>query len=200
LDILLQIWGGCFYLANKVFFAFSETKVGKKRTQFKTTAWLAYLLGVPAWVILLVGQHDWIAASIEIGGVPAMLLGLYKTVYQTTVKNLIENSVKYITYLAIVFGVWVSLSHYGGINSITQILEIGVTVGFLMGSYLMAQDNSKGYFFFMLMNISMASLMYLQNHQILAIQQLISLAFVTYGYIQAKKGNGYRGKGIGKSS
>ena len=187
MDILLQIWGGGFYLANKIFFSLSETKVDHKKNQFKLLAWSAYIVGVPAWVILLVGKNDWIAASIEAGGIPAMLLGLYIAFYQKQASLLIETSVKYITYFAIAFGIFISVQHYGGITSTSQFLEMGVTLGFLMGSYLMTQHNKNGYLFFMLMNLSMASLMFLQDKHILMVQQLISLAFVIYGYSQSCK-------------
>jgi len=50
-------------------------KEKKKNTQrrLKIIGWIIYLSGVPAWVIILIGKHDWIAASIEAGGIPAML-------------------------------------------------------------------------------------------------------------------------------
>ncbi|MDH3353875.1 MAG: hypothetical protein OEL79_01525 [Chromatiales bacterium] len=187
MDIFLQAWGGIFYLANKIYFSLSETKIGDKKNQFKLIAWSTYLIGVPAWIVLLIGKNDWIAASIEAGGIPAMLLGLYKTFYKTPASPLVELAVKYITYFAIAFGVFISVQHYGGITSISQFLEIGVTLGFLMGSYLMTQHNSNGYLFFVLMNLSMASLMFLQDKNILMVQQLVSLLFVIYGYSQSTK-------------
>ena len=116
-----------------------------------------------------------------------MLLGLYKTFYKTQASPFIESSVKYITYFAITFGVFISVQHHGGITSVSQLLEIGVTLGFLMGSYLMTQHNSTGYLFFMLMNLSMATLMFLQDKDILMVQQLLSLSFVIYGYLQSIK-------------
>lgn len=182
MDIFLQIWGGAFYLANKAFFSLSETKTGNTKNQYKVIAWVAYLIGVPAWIVILIGKHDWIAASIEAGGVPAMILGLYKTYTQSNASQTAEVAVKYITYFAIVFGVTVSIHHYGGFTSLSQCLEIGVTLGFLLGSYLMTQHDRRAYLFFMLMNISMASLMFLQDKNILMLQQFCSLAFVIYGY------------------
>jgi len=185
--IFLQIWGGAFYLANKIFFSLSETKVDDKKLQFKLLAWSTYLIGVPAWVVLLIGKNDWIAASIEASGIPSMLLGWYATFYKTEVSPVVTKIVKYITYIAIGTGLSVSIQHYGGIVSVSQCLEIGVTLGFLAGSYLMTQHNRNGYLFFMLMNVSMASLMAIQGKNILMIQQLLSLSFVIYGYSQATK-------------
>ena len=187
MEIFLQIWGGIFYLANKIFFSLSETDDNHRKIKFKLIAWSVYLIGVPAWVVLLVGRHDWIAASIEASGVPSMMLGWYKTCFQKEASNVVEKFVKYITYISIVIGLSISIYHYGGIVSFSQWLEIGVTVGFLLGSYLMTQQNPNGYLFFMLMNLSMALLMAFEGRTILIVQQLISLLFVIYGYLQTLK-------------
>lgn len=77
LNLLLQVWGGLFYLLNKVFFSRAErskNSQGKQKSRF--WAWAFYLIGVPAWVIVLVSGRNWIAAAIETGGAPAMLVGL----------------------------------------------------------------------------------------------------------------------------
>ena len=145
-------------------------------------------MGVPAWVVILVGKHNWIAASIEAGGVPAMLFGLFN-VYQNGVASnrVFEFITSVCTYVFLTFGVCYSIYDYGGITSFSQVLEICVTVGFLIGSYLLAKNNLYGWVFFMLMNGSMGSLMLIQNKPILAIQQLISLSFVVYGFAAAVK-------------
>ena len=188
MDLILQFWGGGFYLFNKAFFALAE---GKKRTtkrRLKIFGWIIYLLGVPAWVIILVGNHDWIAASIEAGGVPAMLFGLF-TVYQNKgIPNKIFDLVASLsTYAFLVFGVCYSVYDYGGIASVSQLLEIGVMIGFLIGSYLLAKNNSYGWLFFILMNGGMGSLMLIQGKPILAVQQAVSLCFVIYGFIVSIK-------------
>ena len=77
MDIILQVWGGGFYLLNKIFFALAEGKSENTKRQLKIAGWTIYILGVPAWVIILISKHDWIAASIETGGVPSMLFGLF---------------------------------------------------------------------------------------------------------------------------
>ncbi len=88
---------------------------------------------------------------------------------------------------AITLGLGYSLIDNGGITSISQILEIGVMIGFLLGSYLLAKNNRKGWLFFMIMNGSMASLMLIQEKQLLALQQLVSLSFVIYGFRASNK-------------
>ena len=186
MDIILQAWGGGFYLLNKIFLSLAEGKNQKTKRQLKIAGWLIYILGVPPWVIILVSKHDWIAASIEAGGVPSMLFGLF-TVYQNaeSPNKVFDLTASIFTYGFIIIGVCYSVYDYGGITSISQLLEIGVMIGFLIGSYLMAKSNLYGWLFFMLMNGSMASLMFIQSKPLLTVQQLISLCFVLYGFTVA---------------
>ena len=187
MDLVLQIWGGAFYLANKILFAVSEGKQGLPKKNLKIKGWIIYILGVPAWVSILIAHQDWIAASIEAGGVPAMLLGLYNTYYDHKKDNKRFNQiVTFSTYASLLFGLLYSVMVHAGITSISQLLEIGVMIGFLLGSYLIAKNNPAGWLFFMLMNLSMAILMLLQDKPILMAQQLVSLGFVIYGFIQSR--------------
>ena len=196
MDIALQIWGGSFYLTNKVCFALAEGREKNRRRQLKLVGWIIYILGVPAWVIILVIKHDWIAASIEAGGVPAMLFGLYN-VYKNSKKinRSFDIIASFFTYAFILFGTSYSLYDYGGITSVSQLLEIGVMIGFLLGSYLLAKNKNYGWLFFMIMNASMGTLMIIQDKPILAFQQAVSLCFVIYGFITAirvsRKQNGH---------
>ena len=186
MDLILQIWGGTFYLLNKLFFALSEARQGSSKKNFRLSAWSIYILGVPAWVIILVDHQDWIAASIEAGGIPAMLLGLYNAYHDNKKPyKLLINIVTLCTYSALFLGLVYSINHHAGISSLSQVLEIGVMLGFLLGSYYMAQHNRLGWLFFMLMNLSMAALMFFQEKPILMAQQLISFCFVIYGFIKS---------------
>ena len=190
MDMFLQSWGGLFYLTNKICFALAEGKEENRKRQLKIIGWIIYLLGVPAWVIILIFKHDWIAASIEAGGVPAMLFGLFNVYKNSQHPNkLFDIIASVFTYFFIIFGISYSLYDYGGVTSISQLLEIGVTAGFLMGSYLLAKNMIWGWLFFMLMNGSMGTLMFIQNKPILAFQQTVSLCFVVYGFIAAVKFN-----------
>lgn len=183
MDSLLQIWGGFFYLLNKSLFVVSERERGEGKRRFSMLAWSAYLIGAPAWVIILTAKHSWIAVSVEIGGIPAMFLGLYNAYhcYQKP-SRLLNHFVTFFTYGSLIFGLTFSVIHHGGIVSVSQLLELGVMVGFLVGGYLMAKNNPKGWLFFIVMNVSMAALMCLQDKYILMSQQCLSLLFVVYGY------------------
>ncbi|WP_439134421.1 hypothetical protein [Pseudomaricurvus sp.] len=187
MDLMLQIWGGSFYLINKILFALSEGRHEPTKKHFKLSGWTIYILGVPAWVIVLAGHENWIAASIEAGGIPAMLLGLYNTYHDHQKPHQLFNRIVTLcTYSSLTFGLLYSVSQHGGITSISQVLEIGVMLGFLLGSYYMAKNNRIGWLFFALMNLSMATLMLLQDKPILMAQQLVSLCFVIYGFMQSR--------------
>lgn len=83
-------------------------------------------------------------------------------------------------------GLTLSVCEFGGLTTLTQLLELGIAAGFLIGTYLMAKDNAQGYFWLILGNVSCASLMGLEGFYILMIQQLISLIFVTDAFINRK--------------
>lgn len=188
MDLMLQVWGGGLYLLNKIFFAIAEGKQESVKRKLRIIGWVVYIFGVPAWVIILVGKHDWIAASIEAGGIPAMMFGLYNVYLNPETPNrAFDRFASFCTYSFLIFGVCYSLYHYGGISTASQFLEMGVMIGFLVGSYLLAKKNLYGWLFFMLMNVSMASLMLLQDKPLLSIQQLVSLCFVIYGFMVALK-------------
>lgn len=188
MDIALQVWAGSFYLINKILFALAEGKKQETKRKLKLNGWAIYILGVPAWVLILLSEQNWIAASIESGGIPSMILGLY-TVYQNSdsPNRLFDKIASFFTYGSITLGVSYSLLDYGGITSFSQILEMGVMFGFLLGSYLLAKNNRTGWLFFMMMNGSMATLMLIQYKPLLAVQQIVSLSFVIYGFWASRK-------------
>lgn len=188
MDLVLQVWGGVFYLINKILFAIAEGKQEQSKKILKVNAWVIYILGVPAWVIILIGHQNWIAASIEAGGIPSMLLGLYNTYTDNNKQHTWFNTfVALCTYSSLAFGLTYSIIQNSGITSISQVLEIGVMIGFLLGSYSIAKNNPIGWLFFMLMTLSMSMLMLLQNKPLLMIQQLVSLCFVIYGFNKSRR-------------
>jgi len=188
MDIFLQAWGGGFYLLNKIFLALAEGKKPQTKRQLKILGWIIYILGVPAWVIILFNKHAWIAASVEVGGVPSMLLGVF-TAYQrdNSPNKILDLTASISTYAFFILGACYSVYDYGGITSVSQLLEVSVMFGFLAGSYLLAKNSFYGWVFFMLMNGSMATLMFIHHKPLLSIQQLVSLGFVLYGFTVSLK-------------
>jgi len=188
MDLVLQVWGGTLYLLNKIFFALAEGRKESSKRTLRIIGWVVYILGVPAWVIILISHQNWIAASIEAGGIPAMLFGLFNAYQVTNTPNKIFALIAALcTYTALIFGMGYSLYDYGGVTSATQVLEMGVMIGFLVGSYLLAKKNLYGWLFFMLMNGSMAALMLMQDKPVLSVQQLVSFCFAIYGFTIALK-------------
>jgi hypothetical protein len=188
MEMVLQAWGGGFYLVNKILFAMAEGRRGREAKSFKLFGWMVYITGVPAWVIILVMHHDWIAASIEAGGLPAMVFGFYNVWKDKKVPDRgWDRVVSWITYGFLVLGIGYSIMDYGGITSVSQWLEICVVTGFLIGSYLLAKNNSNGWLFFILMNAGMGTLMLMQNKPLLFGQQMVSLCFGIYGFTAFKK-------------
>jgi len=187
MDLILQLWGGSCYLANKILFSLAEASRVRTGRRLRVAGWIVYLAGVPAWVAVLISRHNWIAASIEIGGIPAMIFGLTGALRDgKDVSRRGDLLTSIITYAFILLGLGGSILDRGGIVSLSQVLEILVTVGFLLGSYLLAKRKSAGWLFFMLMNGAMGTLMLLQGKPVLAVQQGISLGFVVYGYVKSR--------------
>lgn len=184
MDLFLQIWGGAGYLLAKIFLSHAEGL--KEDRTARIAGWLAYLAGLPAWVLLLSFKNDWIAAANEAGGAPALVLGLV-----LSIRNLgkappfADWAVRIFTWVMIVIGIAYSLYRFGGITAFSQILEMGVTLGFLLGSYLLAKKKSSGWLFFILMLCSMGLLMLIQEKYILVIQQGVSLLFAVRGFIRS---------------
>lgn len=186
MDMFLQVWGGSGYLLAKILLSHAEGLQADKT--WRIAGWFAYLLGLPAWVILLAGKQNWIAAAIEAGGIPALILGLVSAWRQIKqVHRLVDWSIKAFTYLMIVLGITYSVYYFKGITTASQVLEIGVTFGFLLGSYLLAKKHPFGWLLFAEMLISMGILMYLQDKLVLVFQQGISLVFVANGFIRARR-------------
>jgi len=185
MEIVLQVWGGLFYLLAKVFLAIAE---GGKNPKWKTFGWSIYLLGIPPWAIILALNHDWIAMAIEIGGAPAIILGIIIAIKQLKkIPYAIDQTIKIFVWLLISIGVMYSMYSFKGITHLSQILEFGVTIGFLFGTYLLAKNNRMGWLYFLLMNISMGTLMAIQREWIFTFLQIISVCFVIYGFAKSKK-------------
>lgn len=185
LETALQIWGGLFYLLNKISFSQAErSNAISCRRQWRIRSWIVYLAGLPAWVIVFISEHNWIAASVESGGAPAMIMGLIIAWrgHGTEPKWLDK-----ISKASVLAGIALSIYEFGGIRTPNQFLELGIAAGFLMGTYMMAKDNMQGYFWLILGNVSCASLMGMEGFFILMTQQMVSLIFVTDAFLVRRK-------------
>jgi hypothetical protein len=188
LTFILQIWGGTFYLLNKLFFSKAERAINQRYQQkCMLRAWSAYLIGLPPWVLIFISERNWIAAAVESSGVPAMLIGL-SAAWQG--HNKIHEFVwlNHLAKLMILIGLGLSFYDFGGLATLNQFLEIGIAAGFLMGTYLLAKSKPQGYFWLIVGNINAAFLMMRQGYFLLMIQQIISLSLVIDAYrVQRRK-------------
>jgi hypothetical protein len=184
-ELLLQIWGGLSYLLNKVFFSQAErTKTIDSRRVWRIRSWIAYLTGVPAWVVVFISKHNWIAAGVESGGAPAMIVGL---IIALRGHGAAPKWLNAIAKISVFVGLALSVYDFGGIKTPSQFLELGIAAGFLMGTYMMAKDKAQGYFGLMLGNVSCASLMGIEGFFIMMIEQLISFIFVADAFWVRRK-------------
>ncbi|MDR0381240.1 MAG: hypothetical protein LBH86_04530 [Oscillospiraceae bacterium] len=183
METFLQYWGGVGYFLAKVLLVRAEF-VEKDRS-LRLIGWFVYLLGLPAWVILLAGRQNWIAAAIETAGVPAIILGITMTWKQNNNPNrIVDWSIRIFTFSMIILGVLYSVHLFNGIRTISQILEIIIIFGYLVSNYLLAKRNPFAWLMFMVGLVSMSILMYIQDKPVLSIQQLVSLIPAIIGFVK----------------
>ena len=181
---LFQAWGGAFYLLNKILL-WSKERYPQKHKKLSILAWSTYIIGLPGWEVLFVLKRNWIAFSIEAGGLPAMVLGL-----MIAIRGKDKSPPVWLDWaarIAIVLGIGYSLYDYRGFNTLSQFLELMLVTGYFIGTYLLANNKAQGYLWLVLMNIACALLMYVQDFYWLFAQQLVSLAFVVDAYRVQKK-------------
>ena len=186
--ILLQWIGGLGYLLNKIFFSWAE-RAEKRQSpdqsrRWRIFAWVTYLIGLPPWVIIFAQKGNWIAASVEASGAPAMILGLIAAIRSNNTKPPVW--LDRLAQLAIAVGFSYSLWVNRGLSTLSQWLEIGLVLGFLVGTYLTAKKQRQGYLWLVLMHVSCGTLMYLHGFMMLLAQQIISLIFIADAYWQSR--------------
>lgn len=186
----LQLWGGIFFLFNKIFLSFAEraeNKEGKQRSilpRWRMWAWVGFLVGAPAWIIIFIKAHNWIAVALEVGAIPSVVIGLIIAIRG---KGKEPRWLHYLAIVCIVVGLSYSLYDFHGFNTYSQFAELMMTTGLLIGTYQIANKKVGGYLWFIPMHIACIWLMYTQNHPWLVAQQVISIFFVLDAYSVRKK-------------
>ncbi|MGE4297843.1 MAG: hypothetical protein AB7E47_07430 [Desulfovibrionaceae bacterium] len=198
MEITLQICGGLFYLLNKVFFSRAEREAGiANRKMWRIRSWVVYLAGLPAWVIVFASEHNWIAAAVESGGAPAMISGL---IVAWRGHGAGPKWLDGIAKISVLGGLGLSLHEYGGLTDVSQLCELGIAAGFLLGTYMMAHDSAQGYLWLMLGNVSCSALMGREGYYILMSQQLVSLGFVVDAFVTRRRNHSIAAKEDRRSS
>lgn len=183
----LQICGGVLYLLNKLFMFVSERMIEPAKRHWKIAGWVVYLFGLPMWLYYFGQKHNWIAMAVEVGGAPSMVLGL---VNEWRGKDKTPHWLYYLAVSTVVLGLGCSLLEFSGLTKWTQVMEIGISVGFLIGTYQLAQRNPNGYLWCALMSGSALPLLYLQidptreyvPEPYLIAMQVLSVIFVMDAY------------------
>jgi hypothetical protein len=186
----VQWFAAGLYLLNKIFLWLSEHArergMARASRAWRIASWVVYLAGLPPWVIIFVGERDWIAAGVEASAGPAMLLGLVNALRGST-----ENPPRWLerfAFACIPLGFVYSLVDFGGLSTMRQWLEIGLVVGFLIGTYQIANERPAGYLWFVLMHVCCGALMWMQDYVGLFLQQMASLIFIFDAYRIARRG------------
>ena len=173
--LFLELWGGAFYLLNKIFFCCLErTRSEHRKLVYHKLAWISYIVGVPPWVFVLALERNWIAAAVESGGIPSMIMGLLAYSKQKQKGRALDHFSK----IATLAGVAISFYDIGGLFGFIQIVEILLAMGFLLGTYFSAKGSVVGYYWLAFANLCCAYLTWIQGYAFLAGQQLISILFI----------------------
>ncbi len=180
MQLILELLAGGGYLANKIFLSISERERLRGRPhqfrRWRIASWAVYLVSLPPWIIIFAQQRNWIAASVEASGAPAMILGFITALRGTT-----TDPPRWLDHLALIcipLGFGYSVYDFGGITQLTQWLEIGLVIGFLVGTYQLAKEQPAGYGWYVLMHGCCGWLLWLQAFPWLVAQQLLSLIFI----------------------
>ncbi len=181
---ILRWWGGLFYLFNKVFLWRMIRVLDSNKKKWQISAWLIYLLGLPPWLVLFAFKSEWIVFCVELGGAPSMALGL---IIGIRGKGKEPKWMNLIAYIGVVIGIVLSVYHVGFFTKFTQGLELMVSIGFLVGTILLAKKNFNGFICYMFMNAAMGTLLVVDGEWLLAVQQAISICFVFDSYRVYKK-------------
>jgi hypothetical protein len=185
MQIIVEVWGGLFFLANKFLFAASERvsdnpEVWRLR---RMGAWACYLIGIGPWLFIFWQNDNWIALGVELSGIPALFLGLFLAYIRSVDK--VPQWFNRFALVGVGLGLVMSLWALGGFSSASQFCELGLSLGFLYGTYRLALNKQDGYIGLLVMNLSNAYLMHLQGYQVLVWQQIVSASIVVWAYYSA---------------
>lgn len=186
---IIETIAGLGYLFQKIFLLVAEGDESPKGRRFRISGWVSYLIGLPMWTVIFVAESNWILFFVEGGGAPSVVLGLVIALRGH------GNAPKWLDHLAVVatlVGIGVSLYAFGGLTTINQTLELGVAIGFLAGTYYLAKKNPTGWLWYLLMNGSAGTLMWVQDYYFLTAQQAFSFLVVITAYRKARSNKSLR--------
>lgn len=181
--------GGGLYLLHKVFLWEKERAQGYKNKalarRWRIAAWAVYIVGLPFWLYYFHAQRNWIAGFVEVSGLPAMVLGLVIAIRGTDEKA--PTWLYWLSVICAIAGFGASLYDFKGLTTLKQWLELGLVLGYLVGTYLLALDRINGYLWYMVMHFFCAYLTLIQGSMLLSVMQWVSFFFVKRSYKRARR-------------
>ena len=176
---LMILGGGCFLL-QKVSLPLKEymwPRSEKWFWRFNVWGWGIFLIGLIPIVIYMSLLHDWIAASLELGGAPAMWMG-FQSARKKDLHGKASPFADRFARVCIVVGIATSIYLLGTIATLAQFWELVMVSGYLIGTRELGKHKVVGYFWFYVMFLGCGSLMNIQHQWLMSWQQVAS-AIVT---------------------
>ena len=163
----LQIWGGAFYLLQKIFLSRAARSGEKTKDRWLHWSKIVYVIGIPAWLVIFSGKRDWMMVGIESSGILALILSAITKRYPAGRKQKWPHCVLGAIIL---------------VGFLYSCFDYGSNAGLLFGTYLIYRQKPAGYCWYMLMHLTTGALMAIQHLPWLALQQAASMAFVVDAY------------------
>jgi hypothetical protein len=180
MNIIIQLWGGIFYITAKILLSYSE---GKMNYKFRLYGWIIFIIGLPAHIMIFILNGNWIALAAEASGGLSIILGIIYI--KKKIPRLVDNFIKTFTFVIITIGIIYSIYKFRSIA--TFLLEIGVMTGFLIGTYLLAKKNFNGWLWFMLMSLSTGIIMIMSKGKLIMVfYNVVSFCLSFFGFLRAK--------------
>jgi hypothetical protein len=152
---------------------------------WRKLAWATYLVGLPPVVAIFAVEQNWLFAAIEVGGAPAMMCGLVAAFSRKDPPAWLDQ----LALIAIPIGIIASLWNLGLSKPLAQGLEVAGSIGFLVGTYLLAKDREEGYRWFLVMNLATGILLGMQGYYLFVPQQILSIILIADAHRVRKRKN-----------
>lgn len=184
MSIVLQVWGGLFYLLNKIFMSATERTTGEVSRKWRVRSWAIYLLGLPPWLVIFAQERAWIVFCVETAGALSMVLGLV-----IARSGRAPSWLNHVALIGALAGLACSVYDFAGLTTLNQGIELVSMSGFIVGTYLLANKRPTGYLWYLLMNITMGWLLARQGYWWLVGQQALSVGFIADAWLVWRRKN-----------
>jgi hypothetical protein len=183
--LFCEVLGVTTYIAQKGLLSFYERN---KNEKLKYLSWIMLLFGVPAWVVILIYQQNYIFAGVEGSVFPIVIVKIFeKKIEQAEgLKTWLDRLCNLIILIGIALSVWAFVY---GINTVlmTRLLEVVTSVSFVVGTKYLSQEKLSGYAWYILMHLSCGVLFAYQGYYTFLVMQIISIGFIIDAWVMKKR-------------